>query len=377
MLVDRRRTVWFVFIFALAILFALQWGPGSMSSRSPGDEKVEEFAATVNGKELPLREFAVGYQNQLAGLRQQGIPPELAKQFGMHKQILDQLVNNELLSQAAEARGLIASDSDVRDLLMKQEQFKTNGQFDFEKYRQMISDYERMNEVAYEAKLRRTLSAQRLLEVVESGAAVSDDEVRAKYQKEGNTAKATFVKFLLTNAAAKVPAVKPAEADAWAKNNAAAVSAYYESNKANYFQPEKAKARQILLRVDRNETAAKKEEIKAKAEGIRKDLVDNKRVFADIAKQVSEDPLSKEKGGDLGEVERLALPTQFADVLFALEPNQVSVVVETPIGFHIGTVESKKAGVQKALTEVQREIATALLTKERWPKRTPRRRWLT
>ncbi len=365
MLVDRRSSAWFLFIAVLAVIFALQWGPGALSLGKSDAEKPEEFAATVNGKEVPLRDFAIGYQNRMASMRAQGFPMEFAKQFGLHKQVLDGMVANELLCQAAEARGIRVADEEIKERLLKEEQFKTNGQFDFEKYRQVINDYERMNEVAYENKLRRELSAMRLLELVEGGVAVSDEEVRSKYNKEGNTAKATFVKFAVANYASKVPAPKPAELDSWAKNNAAPINAYYEANKTNFFSPEKAKARQILVRVERNAPQSAKDEAKAKADAIHKDLVDNKRNFSEVAKQSSDDTLTKDKGGDLGEIERLSLPSQFADVLFALEAGQVSAVVETPLGFHIGTLESKTPGAQKPIESVQREIATTLLTKER------------
>jgi peptidyl-prolyl cis-trans isomerase D len=129
--------------------------------------------------------------------------------------------------------------------------------------------------------------------------------------------------------------------------------------------PEKVKARQILLKVAPDATAAVKAEVKQRAENLRKDLVDNKKPFADVAKGFSDDLETKEKGGELGLVERLQLPAAFADALFALNANGVTAPVETPMGFFIGTVEEKQAAQQRTLEQVKTEIATQLFLKEK------------
>jgi peptidyl-prolyl cis-trans isomerase D len=363
--VDSRRVISYVFIFALALLFALEWGPGSRGCDRAGRIQTVTAVATVNGTDIPLRDFQRAYGAQLDGLRRQGVPTELARQFGMHKQVLDQLVNGELLAQAAESRGVAASDADLLALLKKQPEFQKDGQFDFERYQEIIRNYEGTTEVAYEAKLRRQLSAQRMLELVESSVMVSDDEVKAKYQKEGDTAKATFVRFAPTMFADKVGAPKKAEVEAWVKAHEADIAAAYAQNKASYFVPEKVKARQILLRVERDATPEKKAEIKLRAENLRKELVDSKKPFAELATQYTEDPEGKKNGGDLGLVERLALPQAFADVLFALKAGEITAVVESPLGFHVGLVEDKKASEQKPLEAVHAELASQLFTREK------------
>ena len=99
---DTRRLFSYIFIGALALLFALEWGPGSRGCDKAGQAVVVvDNVAQVNGKDIPLRDFARAYGNQLAELRQRGIPSELAKQFGMHTQVLGRLVDTELLAQAA------------------------------------------------------------------------------------------------------------------------------------------------------------------------------------------------------------------------------------------------------------------------------------
>lgn len=360
---DTRRYGSLLFIGLLAVLFALQWGPGSQGCETR--IKDEEHAATVNGRPIPLKEFARNYVQQAENFRRQGVPSDMLKQFGIHKQVIDQLVNTELLAQAAEAKGLVASNEDLVKVLREIPAFQKDGKFHKDSYQQYVRDYEGTTEVFFEDKLRRQLAAQRLLELVESSVTVSDEEVKAKYFKEGDSANVTFVRFSPTMFSDKVAAPKPAEIAAWAKANEAAIAASYEQNKFTYFLPEKVKAKQILLKVAPDADAAKKAEVKQQIENLRKELVDNKKDFAELAKQFSEDLETKEKGGDLGLVERLQLPASFAELLFALQPGEVTAPVETPMGWFLGTVTEKQAPVQKPLDAVKTEIAGQLYVKEK------------
>jgi peptidyl-prolyl cis-trans isomerase D len=359
----------YLFIAALAVLFALQWGPGSQGC----DARItdEETAATVNGKPIPIKEFARAYSQQADNFRRQGVPSEMLKQFGIHKQVIDQLVNTELLSQAAESRGLTTNDDELKKVLKDIPVFQKvpdDGgvpRFDKESYSNYVRNYEMTTEPKFEDKLRRQLAAQKLLELVENSVAVSEEEVKAKYLKDGDTARVTFVRFTPAMFSEKVAQPKQADVDAWAKANEAAIAAHYEQNKFSYFQQEKVKASQILLKVPPDADDAKKAELKQRIENVRKDIVENKKPFADLAKAVSEDLETREKGGDLGYVERLSLPGAFADLLFALQPGEVTQPVETPMGWFIGTISEKKAPEQKPLDSVKKDIAAQLYVKEK------------
>jgi peptidyl-prolyl cis-trans isomerase SurA len=58
-------------------------------------------------------------------------------------------------------------------------------------------------------------------------------------------------------------------------------------------------------------------------------------VFEELARTHSNDPSSKERGGDLGFVRRGELVQQFEEVAFSLEIGQMSDIVETEFGYHI------------------------------------------
>lgn len=364
--VDSKKLFSYVFIFVLALLFGVQWGPGSKgcTAKSDGKDGQVDVAATVNGKDIPLKDFSQAYSSELQNFRAQGMTPELARQFGLPRQVIDRLVNFELLAQAAEARGISASDEEVLDQLQKNPNFQKDGQFDHTTYVQVLHDYFRQTPVLFEADLRRRMAAGKMLDLVESGAVVSDDEVKARYLKDGNKAKATFVKFTGPMFAAKVPPPKDAEVQAFIKDHEKDIADYYAANQLSYHQPERIRVRQILIKAMKEDGDAKKAEAKTKIEGIAAQLAAGKD-FAVLAKEFSEDVETKEKGGDLGLVERISLPPALATAAFALEPGKVTAPVETAIGWHLAKVEEKKPPETRTLEMAKNEIAAQLYTREK------------
>jgi parvulin-like peptidyl-prolyl isomerase len=65
--------------------------------------------------------------------------------------------------------------------------------------------------------------------------------------------------------------------------------------------------------------------------------------FARVAMEVSIDPGSQEAGGDLGWFPRGQMLSEFDEVAFALQPGEVSDLVETYHGYHVIKVEERDA----------------------------------
>ena len=80
--------------------------------------------------------------------------------------------------------------------------------------------------------------------------------------------------------------------------------------------------------------ARSKEEAKTRADSLRKQIVDEAKDFATVARENSDGP-SKTKGGDLGKFTFETMAKAFSEAAFALDLGGVSEVVETPFGFHI------------------------------------------
>jgi len=132
--------------------------------------------------------------------------------------------------------------------------------------------------------------------------------------------------------------------------NEAEVQKYYDEHKKELKQDEQVRARHILIRVDekadlKTQSAALKkiQEVQAK--------VKKGEDFAALAKEYSEDPGSKENGGDLGFFSKDTMVPEFSKVAFALKPGQVSDLVKTSFGYHVIKVEETKPAKQLALED--------------------------
>lgn len=87
--------------------------------------------------------------------------------------------------------------------------------------------------------------------------------------------------------------------------------------------------------------------------------------FGKLAKELSDDPASKDQGGDLGFMPQDGAVKEFTDAAFALKPGEVGDVVHTKFGYHIIKVtETRPAGVTP-LAEVKAELDSFLQEQER------------
>ncbi|MBU0982150.1 protein translocase subunit SecF [Patescibacteria group bacterium] len=131
----------------------------------------------------------------------------------------------------------------------------------------------------------------------------------------------------------------------------------------------KVSARHILVSYEGAQSSSQtrtKDEALALIQEVKSKL-DTGGNFEDLAKEYSEDGTS-EKGGDLGEFGKGAMVAPFEEAAFALEPDQISEVVETDYGFHLIQVYNKTGGVpeMQTITKVQLNKMIFLTTPDPW-----------
>ena len=117
------------------------------------------------------------------------------------------------------------------------------------------------------------------------------------------------------------------------------IEAYYNAHKSEYSVPEQAKSRHILIQVAQGADAKTDAAAKAKAEDILKQI-QNGGNFADLAKKYSDDPGSKDSGGELGFAQRGHMVPEFDNAIFTQKIGDTKIM-KTQYGYHIVQVEER------------------------------------
>jgi len=117
------------------------------------------------------------------------------------------------------------------------------------------------------------------------------------------------------------------------------IEQYYEEHKEEYLKPEEVKVRHILL------------ETEEEAQSVLQELEAGKD-FGELAGEYSIDLRSKKKGGDLGFVTPGRTVKAVEETAFSLEPGEVSGMVKSRFGYHIVTIDEKRAAAYRPLSEV-------------------------
>ncbi|HTV14153.1 MAG TPA: peptidyl-prolyl cis-trans isomerase [Acidobacteriaceae bacterium] len=330
--------------------------------------------------------------------RGQQIPDMLMPFY--QQQAAQGLIQRHILIEEAHRLGITATNDDVRRYLhtgpVGAVLFPDGKYIGDQQYAELISDQLHESVEKFESDVKDEIVSDRLRDLVTGGVTVSDAEVRDAYVKQ-----ATKIKFdyavLTADDLRKTINPTDTELQAFFRQNAAkyknadpesrkiayialtdkdlpggkpqisdaAVQQYYTQNQANYRVDAQVKVRHILISVDPNAGAAADAAAKAKAQGILDQLrKDDGKDFADLAKKNSDDPGSKDQGGELGWLKHGATVPQFDQTAFAQQPGQISGLVRTQYGYHIIQTEEKQEAHVKPLSEVKNSIVD-ILTKQR------------
>ena len=140
------------------------------------------------------------------------------------------------------------------------------------------------------------------------------------------------------------------------------IQSYYTAHQTEYSAPETATSRHILIKLAPNADAKTDAAAKAKAEDILKQIQGGGN-FAELAKKNSDDPGSKDTGGELGPSQRGRMVPEFDNAIFSQKIGDTKIV-KSQFGYHIVQVESRQPAHVQPLNEVLPTIQ-ATLTRER------------
>ncbi|MFP4011957.1 MAG: peptidylprolyl isomerase [Spirochaetaceae bacterium] len=273
-------------------------------------EEGDEPVAVVNGVPLSNERFQDAVERNRMQVQQQqnqGQPLSEDQMNEMRANVLDGMINEELLYQEAQEQDVSASDDQVDQQL---DQYRE--QYGEEGFTEALQNAG-MTEEQLREELARSLTIQRLIEQeVDVEADVTEEERQQ----------------------------------------------FYDENPEMFEQPESVTASHILLSTQEAESDAEREEARERAEELHDELEEGAD-FEELAREHSEDP-SAEQGGSLGEFSRGQMVPAFEDAAFALEPGEISDVVETQFGYHIIKVDEKSEGGTSSYDEVKDQIGQYL-----------------
>lgn len=310
------------------------------------------------------------------------------------------LIQQHVELQEANRLGLKVTDAGLRHFLttgMWGQVLFPNGKYvGDQKYAELIQDNFGISREKFESEVKKEIEENRLKDLVTGGITVSDAQVRDSYREQATKIKFDYAvlnsddlskqinpsdselqAFFKQNAARYADAVPEARKIKYVAFDAnalpggtpqvtdAEVQQYYQQHQKDFQVDDQVKVRHILISVPPNATPQQDAAAKAKAQGILDQLRKDKGAnFAELAKKYSDDPGSKDQGGELGFLKHGVTVPEFDKAAFSMQPGQISNLVRTKFGYHIIQVEQKQTAHVKPLDEVKTTIQ-ADLTRQR------------
>jgi peptidyl-prolyl cis-trans isomerase D len=380
---------WILWVIIALFVAAIFIGFGDVTSFGKGANS-SHVAATVGHETITREDFQRSYQALERRMQQtygEQYTPEVAKQMQLPLQALTQAVNQKVLLAEADRLGLKASDAEVRSRILTAPTFQDDkGQFVGEPlYKQFLSEQLHMTPDQFENQLRDDLVLGKLVETLRAGVYISDDEVEKAYRDQVEKAKVRYVELprgRFVQAQENVPQnelaayyeAHKAEFKLPEEREAAyvlvekakllpqiqlddkAMKDYYDAHAKEFAQQEQVHARHILAKVDDQHPDA----LAQKKIALAKQRIEKGEDFAKVAKDLSDDPGSKDRGGDLGLFGRNAMVKEFEDAAFKAEPHQLVGPIHSNFGYHLIEVLEKKPGGQQPFEQVKQQIGTRL-----------------
>ena len=341
--VHKNKRVIQIFLGLIALTFAT-WGIESYTRMRGGRDTV----ATVNGLEISARELDDELRRRNDQLRQAlggNYDPSQFDTPEMRRGLLESLVSQRLVASAAYRAHLTVSDEALLDAIHSIGAFKgPDGNFSKSAYETVLRQQNPpMSPAQFESRLRYDLSLAQLTRAVGEAAIPSRTVAERLGALEAQGREISEFRI-------------PAEQFlAQAKVDDAKIKAFYDANPAQFQTPERIRAEYVVLSAQAiaDQEQVKPEEVRAqwesaygpklrakeaahkKAEEIAAAVRKNPASFAEVAKKESQDPGSKDAGGDLGFAPRGSFVKPYEDALYRLKEGQISDVVESEFGFHI------------------------------------------
>jgi len=360
------------------LLYLVPQTPGT------GEASSTDIVAKVGSETVSAAEV----RQQLAEIQQRNqIPKQLESLYA--RQILNQLIFQKEMEYEAKRLGIRVSDQERADRIRQFLPTAYNGDtfVGMDRYAAEVQARFQLSVPVFEELIRQGLLQDKFRKLVTDGVSVGPTELQDEFKYRNEKVKLDYA------------FIKPEDLEAKIAPDEAEIKAAYEKNKSRYQVPEKRVARYGLVDLTQlrqtaqisddelkaqyqqniqqyqvpnrahvehvllmtvGKTDAEVEEIRQKAEDVLKQAKKGAK-FEDLAKKYSEDPGTKDKGGDLGWITQGQTVPEFEKTAFGLDKGKISDLVKTQYGFHIIKVLDKETAHTKPFEEVKDSIKVPLL----------------
>ncbi len=382
-------TLWAVVIVFVAFIF-VDWGMG----RTGGTKFSSGEIARVGGDSISEMDFNRQYQTTLDRYRQMykaNWSPSLVKALDLPKQVLNGMIDRRMMLEAARRAGIRVGDAELSEKIRALSAFrdKSGGFIGAAAYSGLLAANGYTVE-EFERQMREDLILEKYNRLVSESLVIPDSALQDQFARQNEKAKIDYVLLSPDKFGA---ASEPTDADLLAYFNKnrerfrqperrklkyllvedaklrekarptpQQIASYYAAHSEDYKAGERVHAAHILIKLDQNATAAQDAAAKKKAEEVLARARKGED-FAALARQFSEDPGSKDKGGDLGAFGRGQMVKPFEDAAFSMAPGEIRGPVKSDFGYHIIKLIEKIPAGKQSLEEATPRI-TMQLTQE-------------
>jgi len=367
--------LWGVVVVFVLLVF-VDWGSGR-----PGGGRVEA-AIKIGNREIGEQDFVNQVRNlQELYQRQLGDNWDQFKdQINLGEQAVQQLVERELMLDEAGDAGLVVSEAEVRKRILSLPVFTDeSGQFvGQESYKRVL----RANQTTpreFEAELKDNLLLDKLRTLMVEGMWVSDVEVDREIRQERERASVKAVQLRYERFLSEVNLDEGAAQEYYDSHGEdfrreeervirylvvdtnklrrllevqdADLESYYNEHTSDFREGEQIQASHILIRLGQGASSddAAIAELKAKRVA---ELARSGADFLELVKVHSDDPGTKDNGGDLGWFGRDRMPKEFEEAVFGAKPGDLVGPVKSQFGYHIIKVVGYRPDRVRPLDEV-------------------------
>jgi peptidyl-prolyl cis-trans isomerase D len=313
-------------------------------------------------------------------MRSRQIPPSILANY--LPQIVQQLITEHALAYEAQRLGFQVTDQQLGDFIAQTvPSFFQGGKFVGKATYAAMLAQQNMTIDEFEGGMRRQLLMDRLHSIAVEGIVVSPEEIEKAFREKNEQIKIQYVK-LTADKYKKEAEPTLEEMQTYFKANASRYTVpesknlvvlvadqaklqttlaptdvdlqrQYTQNMDSFRMPEQVKIRHILL-MTQGKPPADDAKIKAQAEDLLKQVRAGAN-FGDLVKKYSEDPGSKDKGGEYTIQRNGQMVKEFEDAAFRLKPGE-SDLIKTSYGYHVVQVMQHDQPRVKPFDEVKGEL---------------------